>query len=111
MMSISPSQWSSVKCALAAALVAGACVLGGCSAGSTVADHLPSALGGLPEGTPQRPTAPSAPSAYPAVHDMPPTRPSPLLTDAEQTKLEGDLAAARSRAADAAKSAAAADKP
>jgi len=73
-----------------------------------IGDHLPTALGGLPDGTPNRSTTPSA---YPAVHDMPPTRPTSVLTDAEQTKLEGDLAAARNRAAEAAKSAAAADKP
>jgi hypothetical protein len=42
---------------------------------------------------------------------MPPPRATTVLTDAEQTKLEGDLAAARSRAAEAAKAAAAADKP
>src|SRR5262245_17491344 len=57
--------------ALAAALVAVAVVLAGCSAGSTVADHLPTALGGLPDGTPQRP---DTSRAYPAVHDMPPPR-------------------------------------
>jgi hypothetical protein len=42
---------------------------------------------------------------------MPPARPTTVLTDAEQTKLENDLAAARTRAAEAAKAAAAADKP
>jgi hypothetical protein len=42
---------------------------------------------------------------------MPPSRPTSVLTDAEQTKLESDLAAARNRAAEAAKAAAAADKP
>jgi hypothetical protein len=93
---------------LVAALISGAGVLAGCSGGSTVADHLPTALGGLPEGSPQRP---ATSSAYPAVHDMPPPRPTTVLTDAEQTKLEGDLVAARNRAAEAAKSAAATDKP
>jgi hypothetical protein len=96
------------SCALAAALFAGAGVLGGCSAGSSIADHVPTALGGLPEGTPQRP---KTTTAYPAVHDMPPPRATTILTDAEQTKLESDLAAARNRAAAAAKAAAAADKP
>ena len=42
---------------------------------------------------------------------MPPSRRTSVLTDTEQTKLESDLVAARNRAADAAKSAAAADKP
>ena len=108
MMSLMRSQWLLSRRALAAALIAGAGLLGGCSGGSTIADHLPTALGGLPENPPQRPTT-SAP--YPAVHDMPPSRPTTVLSDAEQTKLENDLAAARNRAAEAAKAAAAADKP
>jgi hypothetical protein len=102
------SQWSLSRRALAAALIAGAGLLAGCSGGSTIADHLPTAVGGLPEATPQRPTTASA---YPPVHAMPPARPTTLLSDAEQTKLETDLAAARARAAEAAKAAAAADKP
>jgi len=75
-----------------------------------VADHLPNAVGGLPDGTPQRPTT-SMP--YPAVHDMPPPRATTVLTDEETRKLESDLIAARNRAAAeaAAKSAADADKP
>ena len=88
--------------------MAGAGLRGGCTGANMIADHLPTALSGLPEGTPQRPTKASA---YPAVHDMPPARPTTVLTDAEQTKLESDLAAARTRAAEAAKAAAAADKP
>lgn len=108
MISISRAPSLLARRALAVGLIAAAGMLAGCSAGSTVADRLPSALGGLPEGTPQRPTTASA---YPAVHDMPPPRPTPVLTDAEQTKLESDLAAARNRAAEAAKAAAAADKP
>lgn len=109
MMLISRSQRPVPRRALAAALVAVAVVLAGCSAGSTVADHLPNAVGGLPEGTPQRPTT-SMP--YPAVHDMPPPRATTVLTDAETKKLESDLIAARNRAAEAAaKSAADADKP
>jgi outer membrane murein-binding lipoprotein Lpp len=107
MISLSRSRLRLSK-TLVAALISGACVLAGCSGGSIVADHLPTAVGGLPEGAPQRPTTTSA---YPAVHDMPPSRPTTVLTDAEQTKLESDLVAARNRAAEAAKSAAAADKP
>jgi hypothetical protein len=108
MMSAGQSQWWLAKRALAAALIAGAGVLGGCSAGSTVADHLPTALGGLPDGAPQRGTTSAA---YPAVHDLPPPRPTTVLTDAEQTRLEGDLVAARNRAAEAAKAAGEGDKP
>jgi hypothetical protein len=73
--------------------VAGAMLLAGCSA-STIADHMPTAAGGLPEGAPQRPTAPPA---YPAVHDAPPARENAVLSEEEQRKLEADLAAARER--------------
>jgi hypothetical protein len=72
-------------------LLAGAVILAGCSA-SIYADHIPTAVGGLPEGVPQRP---ANPPAYPAVHDLPPARDSAVLSDAEQTKLEADLAKAR----------------
>ena len=64
-----------------------------------VADHLPNAVGGLPDGTPQRPAS-SMP--YPAVNDLPPPRATTVLTDAETKKLESDLVAARNRAAEAA---------
>jgi hypothetical protein len=79
---------------LAAALcVCAAAILAGCSTG-TMGDSMPTAVGGLPENTPQRP---ATPAAYPAVHDMPPPR-SHMLTDEEQKKLEDDLVAARNRA-------------
>jgi hypothetical protein len=82
--------------ATAAALVAaGAAMLAACSAGSTIADHLPNALGGLPEGTPQRP---ATPAAYPAVHDVPPPRTDTMLSAEEQKRLEDELVAARNRA-------------
>lgn len=73
---------------LALALTAslGACV-------STVAD-LPPEVGGLPAGTPQRP---AQSGVYPAVHDMPPPRPSPVLTEEERKKAEAELAALRDR--------------
>src|SRR5215510_2148049 len=109
MMLISRSQRPVPRHALAAALVAVAVILAGCSAGSTVSDHLPTALGGLPDGAPQRP---DTSRAYPAVHDMPPPRATTVLTDAETRKLESDLVAARNRVAEAAaKAAADADKP
>ena len=101
MMSISRAHQRFPRSILAAAaLVVAAAGLAGCSAGSMMADHTPSALGGLPEGAPQRSTKPSA---YPAVHDMPPPRGSTVLTDAEQKKLEDDLIAARNRTASEAK--------
>ena len=109
MVLISRSRRPAPRRALAAALAAGAIVLAGCSAGGMVADHLPNAVGGLPDGTPQRP-ATSMP--YPAVNDMPPPRATTVLTDAETKKLESDLVAARNRAAEAAaKPAGDADKP
>ena len=99
-MWISRSQQRFRRSVLVAALMAGAVALAGCSAGSVIGDHMPNALGGLPEGAPQRSTKPSA---YPAVHDMPPPRGSTVLTDAEQKKLEDDLVAARTRTGQAAK--------
>jgi hypothetical protein len=100
MMWISRSQQGFPRSVLVAMLIAAAVGLAGCSAGSMVGDHMPTALGGLPEGAPQRSTKPSA---YPAVHDMPPPRGSTVLTDAEQKKLEDDLIAARTRTGEAAK--------
>ncbi|MBV8321179.1 MAG: hypothetical protein JO049_10960 [Hyphomicrobiales bacterium] len=99
MMLISRSRRPAPRRALAAALAAGAIVLAGCSAGSMVADHLPNAVGGLPDGTPERPAS-SMP--YPAVNNLPPPRATTVLTDAETKKLESDLVAARNRAAEAA---------
>jgi hypothetical protein len=78
----------------AALLIAGAPLISGCSSGAMLADHLPTGVGGLPEGAPQRPAA--AP-AYPAVHDMPPQRTNTRLSEDEQKKLEADLIAARNR--------------
>lgn len=71
-------------------------MLAACSTGGTIADHMPTAVGGLPEGAPQRP---ATPAAYPAVHSMPPPRTDTMLSDAEQKKLEDELVAARNRAA------------
>lgn len=58
---------------------------------STIGD-LPAAVGGLPEGTPERS---ATPTAYPAVHDMPPQRSTAVMTDAEQKKTAAELTAAR----------------
>ena len=73
--------------ALAATL---AVTLAGCSA-SSVIDKLPANIG-LPAGAPERPVAPYQ---YPAVHDMPPDRPTATMTEQEQVRLERDLANAR----------------
>jgi outer membrane murein-binding lipoprotein Lpp len=81
------------RCLAAAVLIAGAALLAGCSA-STIADHMPTAVGGLPDDAPKRQ---AIPAAYPAVHDRPPERTDTMLTAEEQKRLEDDLAAARAR--------------
>jgi len=70
-----------------------ATVLSACSAGP-LSDHLPESLGGLPAGTPARPVAPFQ---YPAVHDMPPDRPTTPMSEDEQVRLEKELQATRDR--------------
>ena len=77
---------------LSAAGLGLAIALAGCSPGAII-DKLPSGMG-LPAGTPERP---ATPYEYPAVHDMPPNRPSAPMTEAEQAKLEKDLADTRDR--------------
>src|SRR5262245_38443051 len=89
-----------------AGLVAAAAALAGC--GRTIAARMPTAADVPPEGRPQRPITPAS---YPAVHDMPPARATPMLSDADAQKLENDLKATRDRAAAAAKAAADAAKP
>jgi len=70
-----------------------AVVLAGCSPGPII-DKLPSGVGGLPAGAPERP---ATPYEYPAVHDMPPDRTAMPMTEEEQVKLEKDLANVRDR--------------
>jgi len=67
---------------------------------SSVLSEMPSQVGGLPAGTPERPAA--AP-AYPAVHDMPPPRATAVLTEEEKKKVEAELAAMRAEQARRAK--------
>ncbi|MDI3471367.1 MAG: hypothetical protein OJF62_003430 [Pseudolabrys sp.] len=68
--------------------------LSACTGGGMIGNEVPHAFGGLPADAPQRP-AQVAP--YPAVHDLPPDRPTPALTEGQQLKVEQDLAAARTR--------------
>ena len=70
-------------------ICAGSVVLAACS---SVLSEMPTQLGGLPGGTPQRP---AAPPEYPAVHDMPPSRTPAVLTEEEKKKVEAELAAMR----------------
>jgi hypothetical protein len=72
-------------------LVAAATALASCA--STLSE-MPSQLGGLPAGTPDRA---ATPLAYPAVHDMPPARQDTVLTDEEQKQATAELTALRSR--------------
>jgi hypothetical protein len=85
--------WACAPLAWAALVVAGASGLAGCS--STI-DHIPTAVGGLPQGIPARP---AEPGAFPAVHDMPPRRENSILNEVERRKLRDELAQQRERAA------------
>ena len=67
-------------------------VLPGCTTADI--DKIPTGIGGLPEGAPERP---ATAAAYPPVHDMPPVRAAPMLDEAQQKKLEADLIATRNR--------------
>jgi hypothetical protein len=108
MMLISQSPLVPLGRVVAAALLfAASLILAGCSVG-TIGDHIPAAVGGLPESLPPRP---ATPPPYPAVHDVPPPRDSAALTDAERKKLEDDLVAARKRTEGAANPAGSARNP
>jgi len=67
---------------------------------STVMSEMPTQVGGLPAGTPQRPAV--APE-YPAVHEMPPPRTAAVLTEEEKKKVEAELAVMRAEQARRAK--------
>jgi hypothetical protein len=76
---------------VAAALLA--VTLAGCS---SVADNIPTSMGGLPEGVPQRP---ATPTPFPSVHDMPPPRQDGALNDADSKRLREELKNTRNRLA------------
>jgi hypothetical protein len=65
--------------------------LSGCS---SVVDHIPTGLGGLPEGAPTRS---STAADYPSVHEMPPARQEGSLSEAERKRLRDDLNETRKR--------------
>ena len=78
--------------ALGAALLLGLLgLLPGCS---SLGESFPVSIGGLPADAPPRP---ANPPDYPAVHDMPPTRATPVLDEYSKKKLEDDLVSARDR--------------
>jgi hypothetical protein len=80
-------------------------VLAGCS---SVVDNVPPALGGLPEGTPERS---ATPTPYPSVHDMPPARKDAAMTEAEAKRLRDDLKLTRNKVAPPPEAAGAARNP
>jgi hypothetical protein len=65
----------------------------GCS-GGVIGDTLPTIAGGLPSGVPDRP---KNPGTYPNLNNKPSEPKTEALSDAEQLKLEQDLAATRDR--------------
>src|ERR1019366_6511488 len=77
---------------LAALGLATATALAGCSSGAVI-DQMPSTLG-LPAGTPERPVTAYE---YPAVHDMPPPRADPTMSEEQQVKAEEEMKAVRDR--------------
>jgi hypothetical protein len=94
MNSSSPSRRPiSLRIVAAALMACASALLPGCS-GSLIAEHLPTAVGGLPEEAPARP---ATEVAFPAVHNMPPARSTAPLNDVQQKQLEDDLVAARDR--------------
>jgi hypothetical protein len=76
----------------AALAVCAAALVSGCS--GLIGDHLPAAVGGLPEDAPARP---ANDTPYPAVHSMPPARSTAPLSYDQQKQLEDDLIATRDR--------------
>ncbi len=70
-----------------------AAALSGCS---SVVDNIPNSMGGLPEGTPQRP---ATPTAFPSVHEMPPPRQDSALSEAESKRLREELKNTRAKVA------------
>jgi hypothetical protein len=75
-----------------AAVLTFAALLPACTASQLA--ELPTSMGGQ---TPDTPRAPASAPAFPAVHDMPPARPVPVMTEDEQKQAEAELIAARDR--------------
>jgi hypothetical protein len=82
----------SMAAALAVVLAAVLAAVSGCT--THIADSLPTAVGGLPEHTPARPTTQAE---FPAVHDRPEARTEGLLSEDERKKLKDELSASRDR--------------
>jgi hypothetical protein len=79
-----------LRLTLAVAASVAALVCAGCS--TTVIDAIPAWAGGEPAGAPQRP---ATAAEYPPVNDRPPARDTKLITEQEQSKIEGELTTVR----------------
>lgn len=66
--------------------------IAGC--GSSVGTGIPPWAGGMP---PDAPARAAVPAPYPNVYDIPPGRPTKLISESEQARIEAELAAIRSR--------------
>ena len=75
-----------------AVLILGGLSLGACSSVGSALSSLPKELGGMPEGTPERP---ATQLSYPAVHDMPPPREAAVLTPEQIKAAKSELTAVR----------------
>ena len=83
------ADWRRLGRPLAAVLLLG--LLAGCS---SAFDALPHAVGGLPAEAPARS---ANPPAFPEVHNMPPDRQAPVMSETEQKQAESDLIALRDK--------------
>jgi hypothetical protein len=79
----------------ALAALASLLALAGAGCTSNPGASIPTWAGGEPEGLPPRP--PATASSFPDVHDLPPPRPTKLMSEREQTRLEAELTALRKR--------------
>jgi len=73
---------------------------------SSVIDHVPTSMRGLPEGVPSRA---AVQPEYPKIHEMPPARQDTALSEAESKRLREDLKGTRARIAPPPEAAAGAD--
>jgi hypothetical protein len=94
---IKPARWfplcnNHARLPRAVAVVMIAALLPACSASQF--SGMPTLIGGETADTPREA---ANPPAFPAVHDMPATRPVPVLTDEQQKQAEAELVAARDK--------------
>lgn len=68
--------------------------LGMAGCGSSLGTQIPHSAGGLP---PDAPPGPAVQQPSPDVYDVPPPRPTKLISEEEQAKLEAELTAVRNK--------------